>query len=83
METISSALYDGRRKTVGLSKSRKDSADLHHEIYRAIRRRNPAEAQKLMERHIERARQAQEDEERSVLRATRRGKNSVNGKIAV
>jgi GntR family transcriptional repressor for pyruvate dehydrogenase complex len=83
METISSALYDGRRKTVGLSKSRKDSADLHHEIYRAIRRRNPAEAQKLMERHIERARQAQEDEERSVLRATRRGKNSLNGKIAV
>jgi hypothetical protein len=36
-----------------------------------------------MERHIERARQAQEDEERSVLRATRRGKNSLNGKIAV
>ena len=83
METISTALYDGRRKTVGLSKSRKDSADLHHEIYRAIRKGNPAEAQKLMERHIERARQAQEDEEHPALRATKRGKTPVNGKIAV
>jgi GntR family transcriptional regulator, transcriptional repressor for pyruvate dehydrogenase complex len=68
METITSALYDGRRKTVGLTRSLKDSADVHREIYRAIRSRNPAEAHRLMERHIEWARDAQDDEERTALR---------------
>src|SRR6202020_3274004 len=29
METITSALYDGRRKTAALSRSLKDSADVH------------------------------------------------------
>jgi GntR family transcriptional repressor for pyruvate dehydrogenase complex len=83
MVTLTSALYDGRRKTVGLSKSLKDSADVHREIYRAIRRRNPAEAHRLMELHIERARDAQKDEERVASRQSKRTKKSSNGKSVV
>src|SRR5271170_1048109 len=81
METITSTLYDGRRKTVGLSRSLKDSADVHREIYRAIRQRNPAEAHRLMERHIERAKDTQEDEERIASRKRKQTKKRTNGQI--
>jgi len=80
METITSALYDGRRKTVSLSRSLKDTADIHHEIYRAIRRRIPSDAQRLMERHIEHAKVAQEDEERAVGGGGKRARKPINGR---
>jgi GntR family transcriptional regulator, transcriptional repressor for pyruvate dehydrogenase complex len=80
METITSALYDGRRKTVGLTRSLKDSADVHREIYRAIRRRDAGAAQRLMERHIEHAKLAQDDEERVASSKPRGSKNPTNGK---
>jgi GntR family transcriptional repressor for pyruvate dehydrogenase complex len=83
METITSALYDGRRKTVSLTRSLRDSADVHREIYRAIRTRNSTEAQRLMERHIQRAKDAQDDEERTVLRRRTATKAPTNGKVAV
>jgi GntR family transcriptional repressor for pyruvate dehydrogenase complex len=83
METITSALYDGRRKTVSLTRSLKDSADVHREIYRAIRNRNPDEAQRLMERHIQSAKDAQDDEERMVLRQHKKTKIPANGKVLV
>ncbi len=84
METISSALYDSRRKTVRLTGSLKDSADVHREIYRAIRSRDAAEAQRLMERHIEHAKLAQDDEERGVASGKRnRSKRPTNGKVSV
>ena len=83
METITSALYDGRRKTAVLSRSLKDSADVHREIYRAIRTKNSAEAQKLMERHIQHAREAQDAEERADSRKRKPTKKSANGKVAV
>jgi GntR family transcriptional repressor for pyruvate dehydrogenase complex len=83
METITSALYDGRRKTVSLTRSLRDSADVHREIYRAIRTRNSTEAQRLMERHIQRAKDAQDDEERTVLRRRKATKAPTNGKVAV
>jgi GntR family transcriptional repressor for pyruvate dehydrogenase complex len=79
METITSALYDGRRKTVGLTRSLKDSADVHREIYRAIRTRNSAEAHRLMERHIQHAKDAQEDEERMASRKAT--KKPANGQV--
>ena len=84
METITSALYDGRRKTAGLSKSLKDTAEVHREIYRAIRQRNPAEAHRLMERHIEWARDAQEqeDQERVASRKRKQKQKPANGKIS-
>lgn len=76
METITSALYDGRRKTARLSRNLRDSAEVHREIYRAIRRRDSSEARKLMERHIETAKEAQEKEERVGSRKRTRAQKS-------
>ena len=55
METVSTALYEERRKTAERAKDRKSSLDAHREIYRAIRTANPAEARKAMERHLQSA----------------------------
>src|SRR5580698_3232113 len=52
IETITSALYDKRRKTVERSIDMRESAEMHREIYRAIRARRPQEARKLMEEHL-------------------------------
>jgi GntR family transcriptional repressor for pyruvate dehydrogenase complex len=60
METITSALYDERRKTAERSRDLKESADLHREIFRAIRTRNSAEARAVMERHLTMAQSAQD-----------------------
>ena len=62
METITSALYDDRRKTVERTTSLKESADMHREIYRAIRTKNGSEARAVMERHLKLAETAQEGE---------------------
>ena len=67
METISASLYDARRLTVDNSVDLKESAEMHREIYRAIRARNPLAAKQAMEQHLNlrshrpghRARQAQ------------------------
>lgn len=59
METISSALYDKRRKTVERSIDLHESAEMHRKIYRAIRARDGAEARKLMEQHLRLAETAQ------------------------
>lgn len=59
METITSALYDDRRKTVEHSVDLRESAEIHRELYRTIRTRNPAEARRLMEHHLRMAQTAQ------------------------
>jgi GntR family transcriptional repressor for pyruvate dehydrogenase complex len=59
METITSALYDKRRKTVERSTDLRESAEMHRKIYRAIRARDPIEARKLMEQHLQMAQTAQ------------------------
>jgi GntR family transcriptional repressor for pyruvate dehydrogenase complex len=59
METITSALYDSRRRTVERSTNLRESAEMHREIYRAIRARNPAVARNLMDRHLRMAEAAQ------------------------
>jgi GntR family transcriptional regulator, transcriptional repressor for pyruvate dehydrogenase complex len=59
IETITSALYDKRRKTVERSTDRRESAEMHREIYRAIRTRKPLEARKLMDQHLRMAQAAQ------------------------
>ncbi len=85
METITTALYDERRKTVELTRNLKDSADTHREIYRAIRSRNSAEARRLMERHLELAKSAQDIEEQEALRKNKQPRNRppVNAKHRV
>ena len=59
METIASNLYDNRRLTVSNSLDLKESAEMHREIYRAIRSHNPMQARKTMEEHLNLARMSQ------------------------
>ncbi len=59
METITSALYDKRRKTVEHSTDLQESAEMHLKIYRAVRARDPIEARRLMEQHLHMAQSAQ------------------------
>jgi len=59
METVTSSMYDQRRKTVERATDLRESAEMHREIYRAIRARKPVEARKLMEQHLRLAQTAQ------------------------
>lgn len=59
IETITSAIYEYRRKTVEHSTDLRESADMHREIYRAIRAHNASDARRLMEQHLCMARDAQ------------------------
>ena len=59
METVTSSMYDKRRKTVERATDLRESAEMHREIYRAIRGRRPEEARRLMEDHLRKAEKAQ------------------------
>lgn len=59
METVTSSMYDRRRKTVERATDLRESAEMHRKIYRAIRARKPAEARQLMEQHLRMAQTAQ------------------------
>jgi GntR family transcriptional repressor for pyruvate dehydrogenase complex len=50
METVTSSIYDRRRRTVERDTDFRESADMHCQIYRAIRAKSPLEARKLMEK---------------------------------
>jgi GntR family transcriptional regulator, transcriptional repressor for pyruvate dehydrogenase complex len=63
METITASLYDKRRKTVEHAHDLKDSAEMHREIYRAIRAKDAAAARTAMERHLQMAQRAQDTED--------------------
>ncbi|MDE3106173.1 MAG: FadR family transcriptional regulator [Acidobacteriota bacterium] len=62
METITASLYDNRRQTADYSQSLKESAEMHREIFRAIRSRNSLQARRIMEEHLNQARMAQDAE---------------------
>ena len=62
METITANLYEYRSKTVVNAVDLKESAEMHREIYRAIRSHNPAQARATMEQHLNLARIAQASE---------------------
>ena len=59
METVTSSMYDTRRKTVERATDLRESAEMHREIYRAVRARKPDEARDLMEKHLRMAQAAQ------------------------
>lgn len=59
METITANLYETRVHNVHNSRDLKQSAEMHREIYRAIRSHNPAQARHAMEQHLDLARTAQ------------------------
>jgi GntR family transcriptional regulator, transcriptional repressor for pyruvate dehydrogenase complex len=60
METITSSMYDKRRKTVERAIDLRESAQMHRKIYHAIRERKPREARALMEQHLRMAQTAQD-----------------------
>jgi GntR family transcriptional repressor for pyruvate dehydrogenase complex len=62
METITANLYEHRSKTVANAVDLKESAEMHREIYRAIRSHHPAQARQAMEKHLNLARAAQASE---------------------
>ena len=84
METIASALYETRRDKVEHSTDLRESAEMHREIYRAIRSRNATEARKMMEKHLQLARDAQglerqADQKTPAVPARARHARSENG----
>ena len=72
METITTAMYDKRLKTVERSIDMRESAEMHREIYRAVRARDPLEARRLMEQHLRMA-QTSQGMERAPVRKTAQG----------
>jgi len=52
METITTALYEFRRRTVEHSVDLRESAEMHRRIYRAIRARDPVEARRMRDTSV-------------------------------
>lgn len=73
METITANLYENRLSTVHNSQDLKESAEMHREIFRAIRSHNPLQARTAMERHLNLARVAQAAEDEESLAAKKAG----------
>lgn len=63
METIVAALYENRLESVRRTANLSESAEIHREIYRAIRAGSAARARNLMQQHLRRAEAAQLDED--------------------
>jgi GntR family transcriptional repressor for pyruvate dehydrogenase complex len=59
IETITTAMYEKRLKTVERANYLRDMAEMHREIYRAIRAHDSAAARKQMEHHLHMAESAQ------------------------
>jgi GntR family transcriptional repressor for pyruvate dehydrogenase complex len=80
METVTTSMYDNRRKTVERSVDLRESAEMHYKIYRAVRARKPLEARRPMEGHLRLAQAAQDSErpsERKAALAVARTKKSA------
>ena len=63
MNMVATILFDVRRKTVQRAHDFKESAEMHRQIYRAIRDHNPEAARNAMRDHLMLAQKAQESEE--------------------
>jgi GntR family transcriptional repressor for pyruvate dehydrogenase complex len=79
METVVSAMYDERQRTVERSLDLRQSAEMHRAIYRAIRARDAAAAQKAMEQHLRLAERAQVSEPALPSQNAARRRTSTNG----
>jgi GntR family transcriptional repressor for pyruvate dehydrogenase complex len=58
VEMVSAVLYERRRETIDRAHDFKESLELHQQLYRAIRARQPQEARAAMSEHILRAQRA-------------------------
>ena len=62
VEMVSALFYEQRRRTAQRARHLKATADMHHQIYQAIRGRDSARARQLMDEHLVRAEREQEQE---------------------
>lgn len=62
MNMVATILFDVRSKTVRRARDLKESAEMHRQVYRAIRERNPEAAGNAMRDHLLLAQKAQESE---------------------
>lgn len=62
MNMVATILFDVRRKTVKRAHDLKESAQMHRQIYKAIRERDPEAARNAMREHLMLAHKAQESE---------------------
>ena len=81
METVTTSMYDKRRKTVERATDLRESAEMHREIYRAIRARKPDEARDLKEKHLRMAQRAQGAERPADRKAAAGSSNSKKGRM--
>jgi len=58
VEMVSAVMYERRRETIDRAHDFSESLELHQQVYRAIRSRQPEEARAAMREHIVRAQQA-------------------------
>ena len=68
VEMVSAVMYERRRETIERAHDFSESLELHQQVYRAIRARQPEEARAAMREHIVRAQQAfalEESEEKT------------------
>lgn len=74
MNMVATILFDSRSKTVKRAKDLKESAEQHHNIYRALRDRNPDLAEKAMHDHLIETQKAQRlEEEANCLSSSKNG----------
>lgn len=65
MEMVAAQFYELRKETVEHARDLRDSAEMHRRIFRAIRSRDAEGARLAMAEHLEKARQAQDQEARA------------------
>lgn len=83
IKTITTAMYEKRRKTVERADYLREMAQMHRDIYRAIRSRNPVEARKQMEHHLRIAESAQNLELPSVHASRRSRPRAKKAAVAI
>ena len=66
---VATILFDSRSKTVKRARDLKESAEQHHNIYRAMRERDPEGASRAMHDHLLQTQQAQRLEEQEASAA--------------
>lgn len=77
MNMVATILFETRSKTVHRALDLKESADMHRQIYRCIRDRNPEAARNAMREHLLHTKKAQESELMNASAASENGSASA------
>lgn len=78
MNMVAKILFEARSKTVKRATDLKESAEMHRNIYRAIRERNPEAARATMRDHLQMAQKAQMQEVKNGNSLTNNSKNKTS-----